>query len=72
MGAKLEKIVSFADMFTDAGFQKYLIQHDFFDDIDRDQSTTVAFWSNFTLSIILWGAIAIYAEDLAIIFLNRY
>mgnify|MGYP003299668676 CR=1 FL=1 len=36
MGAKLEKIVSFADMFTDAGFQKFLVQHDFSKNNDED------------------------------------
>ena len=58
-------IVSFAEIFTDAGFQKYLIQHEFEDDIDREQSTTVAFWSNFILSLMLWGVIAVFCESLA-------
>ena len=58
-------IVSFAEIFTDAGFQKYLVQHEFVDDADREQSTTVAFWSNFVLSLILWGAIAIFCKPLA-------
>ena len=52
--ATISMIVSFAEIFTDAGFQKYLIQHEFEDDTDREQSTTVAFWGNFILSIILW------------------
>ena len=58
-------IIAFAEIFTDAGFQKYLIQHDFKDEIDREQSTTVAFWSNFTMSIVIWGIIAIFCEPLA-------
>ena len=37
-------IISFADLLTDAGFQKYLIQHEFKDDVDRNESTNVAFW----------------------------
>lgn len=63
--ATITMIVTFAEIFTDAGFQKYLIQHEFKDDIDREQSTNVAFWSNFGLSIILWGLIAIFSEPLA-------
>uniref|UniRef100_UPI00398928BC oligosaccharide flippase family protein n=1 Tax=Methyloglobulus sp. TaxID=2518622 RepID=UPI00398928BC len=39
-------IVSFADMFTDAGFQKYLVQHEFKDDDEKYRNTNVAFWTN--------------------------
>ena len=40
-------VISFAEIFTDAGFQKYLIQHKFNTTEDLHKSTTVAFWSNF-------------------------
>lgn len=65
--ATITMIVSFAEIFTDAGFQKYLIQHEFENDTDREESTTVAFWSNFILSIILWIVIGIFSEPLAVI-----
>lgn len=58
-------IVSFVEIFTDAGFQKYLIQHEFQNDADKEQATCVAFWSNFVLSILLWAVIAIFCEPLA-------
>ena len=61
----LAMIVSFAELFTDAGFQKYLVQHEFEDDIEREQSTNVAFWSNFVLSMAIWGLIALFSEPLA-------
>lgn len=63
--ATLTMIITFAEIFTDAGFQKYLIQHDFKDDEDRVQSTNVAFWSNLILSLIIWICIAIFCEPLA-------
>lgn len=63
--ATLTMIISFAELFTDAGFQKYLIQHEFRDEEDREQSTTVAFWSNLVMSLFLWGVIAIFADPLA-------
>lgn len=63
--ATITMIVSFVEIFTDAGFQKYLVQHEFKDDTDREHSTTVAFWSNFVLSLILWAIIAIFCEPLA-------
>lgn len=61
----LTMIISFAEIFTDAGFQKYLVQHDFIDEKDRDESTNVAFWSNLAMSLFIWGVIAIFANPLA-------
>jgi len=61
----LTMIITFAEIFTDAGFQKYLIQHEFTDDQDRDESTNVAFWSNLVMSLFIWGIIAIFANPLA-------
>ncbi len=63
--ATITMIVSFVEVFTDAGFQKYLVQHEFKDEADREQSTCVAFWSNLSLSIVLWGVIALFCEPLA-------
>lgn len=65
--ATITMIVSFAEICTDAGFQKYLVQREFKNDEDREQSTTVAFWSNFILSIILWIIIGIFSEPLAVV-----
>lgn len=61
----LSMVISFAEIFTDAGFQKYLIQHEFEDDTDRVQSTNVAFWSNFIISLLIWLIIGIFCEPLA-------
>lgn len=51
--ASITMIISFADIFTDAGFQKYLIQADI-EDKQFDETANVAFWSNLALSIIIW------------------
>ena len=58
-------IFSFADMFTDSGFQKYLIQHEFENEKDREESTNVAFWTNMGLSIVLWFFIAVFSDQIA-------
>lgn len=63
--ATLTMVITFAEVFTDAGFQKYLIQHEFVDKRDQFESTTVAFWSNITLSIVLWGIIALFSDRIA-------
>ena len=63
--ATLNMVIAFAEIFTDAGFQRYLIQHEFKDEDDKDKSTNVAFWSNLVMSFVLWGIIAIFCEPLA-------
>ena len=63
--ATLNMVIAFAEIFTDAGFQRYLIQHEFKDEQEKDEATNVAFWSNLVMSFVLWGLIAIFCEPLA-------
>lgn len=63
--ATLNMVIAFAEIFTDAGFQQYLIQQKFSDLEDRDCDTNVAFWTNLTMSFVLWGVIALFSEPLA-------
>lgn len=63
--ATVTMIISFADMFTDSGFQKYLVQHEFKDDDEKNKNANVAFWTNFCLSIFIWLIIIIFRNQLA-------
>ena len=63
--ATLTMIITFAEIFTDAGFQRYLIQFEFKDDNDKYNTANVAFWSNLIMSLTLWALIAIFSEPLA-------
>lgn len=65
MVATVTMVVNFADMFSDAGFQKYLVQHKFSDNESLSRNATVAFWTNLTISIVLWLLIALFNEPLA-------
>lgn len=58
-------VISFAEIFTDAGFQKYLVQHEFRDNEELYKSTAVAFWSNLILSLIIWGVICLFSPYIA-------
>lgn len=69
--ATINMVISFADMFTDAGFQKYLIQHKFIDKEELDNNTNVAFWSNLVISIFLWFIISLFSEQIASIVGNN-
>ena len=65
--ATVTMIVSFVEMFADAGFQKYLVQHEFRDDRHRVESTNVSFWTNLTMALIIWAVIVTLRESIAII-----
>lgn len=63
--ATVNIILSFAELITDAGFQKFIIQHDFKGEEDLKETITVAFWSNLALSFVLWESIVIARDQLA-------
>ena len=67
VAATVTMITSFAEMFTDSGFQKYLVQHEFKNVDEKYKNANVAFWTNFCISIILWGFIVIFSEQLAVL-----
>ncbi|WP_418223291.1 lipopolysaccharide biosynthesis protein [Clostridium isatidis] len=63
--ATINMVVSFADMFTDAGFQKYIVQHEFSSEDEKNRYITVAFWTNLFVSIMLWALISIFSKRLS-------
>lgn len=58
-------VISFAEIFTDAGFQKYLIQQPFKSKQSLNEATNVAFISNFCLAIVIWIVIIIFCQPIA-------
>lgn len=63
--ATVTMIISFTDMFTDAGFSKFLIQYEFKNEKERELSTNVAFWTNLAISIVFYALIIIFRENLS-------
>lgn len=63
--ATVTMITSFSTMLSDAGFQKYIVQHEFKNEEEERSSLNVAFWSNFTISLGLWLVIALFRNQLA-------
>ncbi|PKF89107.1 lipopolysaccharide biosynthesis protein [Bacillus sp. BA3] len=68
--ATIIMVVSFTELFTDAGFQKYLVQHRFNSEEELNKATTVAFWTNVVVSIFLWVIIVIFSKEIATIIGN--
>lgn len=58
-------VTSFAEMISDAGFQKYLIQHEFRDKSSLYNAANVAFWSSMTVAIVLLAIIVFFRDSLA-------
>ncbi len=58
-------VVSFAEVFVDSGFQKFLIQHEFKDDREQNEYTSVAFWTNLIFSLIIWIIIIVFRDQIA-------
>ncbi len=58
-------LVSFIDLITDAGFGKYLIQHDFENDIEMDKYASVSFWTNLAISTMMTTIIVVFRFPIA-------
>ncbi len=65
--ATITLVISFAEVFTAAGFQKYIIQHEFANDEELDKSTNVAFWTNLGLSTLACGIIFLFRNKIAVL-----
>lgn len=63
--ATINMVITFAEIFTDAGFQKYVIQHEFSSDEELNRNTNVAFWTNFTVSTLIVAVIVIFRHQIA-------
>ena len=63
--ATITMFLSFAEIFTDAGFQKYIIQHEFDSDTDFQDSVQVAFWSNIILAATITASIFVLKDRIA-------
>lgn len=62
--ATINMVISFTNVFTDAGFQKYIIQHEFENEKDKDDSINVAFWSNLIFSLLLLVIVIIFKNPI--------
>ena len=63
--ATINMIISFADMISTAGFQKYLVQHQYDSTEELHKGASVAFWTNLTISLLAWVIIAIFRNPIS-------
>lgn len=58
-------VTSLSSMFSDAGFQRYLVQRAFRDKEEEGQYASVAFWTNMGVSCAIVLLIALFQDSLA-------
>lgn len=63
--ATASMITSLGDMFSDAGFQSYIIQHKFDDEAEEYLSASVAFWTNLAVSATAVALVFVFQDQLA-------
>ena len=63
--ASLAMVISFTEIFSEAGFGSYIIQHEFKNAEEKDQASTVAFYTNFVLGLFFWLIIVFIRNPLA-------
>ena len=63
--ASITLVISFLDVFTEAGFQKYLVFCEAKDDADLGKIASVAFSVNFAFSLFLFTLLVIFREQVA-------
>ena len=63
--ASINMVVSFADMFSQAGFQKYLVQHEYENKESLFRGASVAFWTYLSISLLFWFLICIFRNPIA-------
>ena len=70
--ATLSMIIVFAEIFTDAGFQKYIIQHEFKNDEEKDQSILVPLFVTMPCAFILRDYWALLIGTIASNLINAF
>ena len=63
--ATINMVIGFADIFAGAGFQLYLIQHDFTDEEELHSYASSAFWISALIGILMVLGIALFRHPLA-------
>lgn len=58
-------LISFVDLVSDAGFSKYLIQHDFDNEEEKYKYANVSFWTNLFISLLMVCFITMFRFQIA-------
>ena len=62
--ATITMVTSFADTFSESGFQKYIIRKKYDDPEELRKDADIAYWTNLGISVLLWIAISFLSAPL--------
>lgn len=61
--ASLTAITALADMLADAGFNAYIVQHQFQTEEEKKGTLNICFWTNGVIALIFFGIIEIFRNE---------
>lgn len=61
--ASLTAITALADMLADAGFNAYIVQHQFQTEAEKKGTLNICFWTNVVIALIFFGIIEIFRNE---------
>ncbi|SHL07275.1 polysaccharide transporter, PST family [Selenomonas ruminantium] len=65
--ASIMVVTSFAEMFADAGFQKYFVQHEFYDEEEKRKCFGTAITTSCLIALVIWLLIIYFADEIAVL-----
>ena len=65
--ASIMVVTSFVDIFADAGFRKYFVQHNFRNEEEKRRCFNSALFIGGLTSVVFWLIICFFAEDISMI-----
>lgn len=65
--AAIMVVTSFAEMFADAGFQKYFVQHEFYDEEEKRKCFGTAITTSCLIALMIWLLIICFADEIAVL-----
>lgn len=63
--ATINMVVSFSDIFTQAGFHLYLVQHEFDDEEELKKYASSALWVSIFIGLLIFSVISIFSDTIA-------
>lgn len=65
--ASVNMVLTFCELFADAGFSKYIVQHETTSEEELDQIISVSFWTNLVATLAIWLFISLFAKPISML-----
>lgn len=65
--ASIMVVTSFAEMFADAGFQKYFVQHEFYNESEKRKCFGTALTTSCLIALLIWLLLICFAKEISLL-----